>query len=619
MAWRWMTVVAFWILWGGAAQAQGRLVVAVLPFENHTGDPKMDVLRKGLADMLATDLAASGQVAVVERERLADVSGELSLQQDKAFDTATAQRAGKFLGASHVVLGGVVALEPRVRINVRLHAVETNATAVAASVGGTRDKLFELQAALLVKLLTAMGRGSYAAHATDDGRWTRAPDLDAAVQYGQALGALDEGRLKEASDSLQALVKRRPAFGLARVTRDKVEQRIREARSRAQGGREDVATALRTRAAAWLASAAPVETDVEANVARTLGYLWIEVNLAALDLKGQLPLDVRRQRALVLQEMRPRVSVAVEALAKALQRLEAAQGVGDARQRRYVGQFMAKNAATDRTLRGVTLTVDCPKEEATVCAVLGIDSAPPASLVRAGRWRLLALGQLWWLRSVGNISLVPPPVVWGAADGAALEREMRAQVAVHDAAPVDDTTAWQQAWEIRRLLAEWLTAQDRLDDVVALHQVQLDTHLGMPEENRRTVEAALRQAAGLERRTGTQQAMARYDHGWSSCEDMDIRVGLPHVLDRTLSRQGMEAIAPMVTRLLTACASQPKTVTYVHSHVALWCADLGQCACYRQHMDAYVASGGSARDRAGYDQNKASGCAVALDGGAGTP
>ena len=84
MAWRWMTVVAFWILWGGAAQAQGRLVVAVLPFENHTGDPKMDVLRNGLADMLATDLAASGQVSVVERERLADVSGELSLQQDKA-------------------------------------------------------------------------------------------------------------------------------------------------------------------------------------------------------------------------------------------------------------------------------------------------------------------------------------------------------------------------------------------------------------------------------------------------------------------------------------------------------------------------------------------------------
>ena len=63
---------------------------------------------------------------------------------------------------------------------------------------------------------------------------------------------------------------------------------------------------------------------MEADVARTLGYLWIEVNLAALDLKGQLPLDVRRQRALVLQEMRPRVSVAVVALAKALQRLEAA-------------------------------------------------------------------------------------------------------------------------------------------------------------------------------------------------------------------------------------------------------------------------------------------------------
>jgi hypothetical protein len=196
---------------------------------------------------------------------------------------------------------------------------------------------------------------------------------------------------------------------------------------------------------------------------------------------------------------------------------------------------------------------------------------------------------------------------------------MRAQVAAHDAAPVDDTEAWLRAWEVRRLLAEWLTAQDRLDDVVALHQAQLDTHLGMPEENRRAVEVALRAAAGMERQTGTQQAMARYDRGWSTCQDMDVRVGLPHVLDRTLNRQGLEAIEPLVARLLAACATQPKTATYVHTHVALWCVDVGQCACYRQHMDAFVASGGSAQDRAGYDKNYGSGCVVALDGGAGRP
>src|SRR5207245_76973 len=74
-------------------------IVAVLYFDNNTGDPAMDALQKGLADMMITDLAAVDGVTVVERSRLQAVVGELALQRGKYFDQQTAVKLGKGVGA----------------------------------------------------------------------------------------------------------------------------------------------------------------------------------------------------------------------------------------------------------------------------------------------------------------------------------------------------------------------------------------------------------------------------------------------------------------------------------------------------------------------------------------
>lgn len=86
-------------------------VVAALPFANHSQDGGWDPLGKGLADMMTTDLANNSGIQVVERQRLSDVLGELSLQQSVFIDPATAQTVGKGLGATHLVTGPLIALD----------------------------------------------------------------------------------------------------------------------------------------------------------------------------------------------------------------------------------------------------------------------------------------------------------------------------------------------------------------------------------------------------------------------------------------------------------------------------------------------------------------------------
>ena len=108
-----------------AAPKTGQLIVAVLPFANNSGAAEWDPLGKGLADMMTTDLARSSSLTVIERERLSDVVQEIGLQQTSMIDAATAQKVGQLLGASHLAFGSLVALDPDLRLDVRLVGVGT--------------------------------------------------------------------------------------------------------------------------------------------------------------------------------------------------------------------------------------------------------------------------------------------------------------------------------------------------------------------------------------------------------------------------------------------------------------------------------------------------------------
>src|SRR4051812_38336244 len=90
--------------------------IAVSYFDNTSNDAALDPLRKGLADMLITDLSNVTSLRIVEREKLESLLKEIKLGRTAYFDPKTAQRLGKGLGAEYVLTGSYLLLADDLRI-----------------------------------------------------------------------------------------------------------------------------------------------------------------------------------------------------------------------------------------------------------------------------------------------------------------------------------------------------------------------------------------------------------------------------------------------------------------------------------------------------------------------
>src|SRR5215468_12527125 len=110
--------------------------IAIAYFDNNTGDAELDPLRKGLADMLITDLGNVTSLQIVERDKLNQVLGELKLSKSKFIDPRTAQKLGKGLAAEFIMTGAYIVAGETLRVDVRVVEVKTGKVAAADKVEG---------------------------------------------------------------------------------------------------------------------------------------------------------------------------------------------------------------------------------------------------------------------------------------------------------------------------------------------------------------------------------------------------------------------------------------------------------------------------------------------------
>ncbi len=99
---------------GAPAYSQPRTRVAVTAFENKVRMPWWDAswrIGEGLAEMLTTELLATGRFVVVERQAAADVVGEQALAQSGLVRRETGAPTGQLLGAQYVVRGAITQFE----------------------------------------------------------------------------------------------------------------------------------------------------------------------------------------------------------------------------------------------------------------------------------------------------------------------------------------------------------------------------------------------------------------------------------------------------------------------------------------------------------------------------
>jgi adenylate cyclase len=115
-----LTVLIGIALWGLSTRVESpdtvatdtdyRPVIAVLPFDNMSGDPEQDYFADGFTDTLITDLSRLWKLRVIARN-------STFTYKDRAVDVRDVRKA---LGATHVVEGSILRSNKRIRINVQL-------------------------------------------------------------------------------------------------------------------------------------------------------------------------------------------------------------------------------------------------------------------------------------------------------------------------------------------------------------------------------------------------------------------------------------------------------------------------------------------------------------------
>jgi TolB-like protein len=143
-----LTIRLFWvlILWllPGTAAAEPAPAVAVLYFKNQ-GNPELEVLKIGLAQMLSSDLQGTPGVRIVSRLDMQEALTELELGRAGITDPITAARIGKIIGVRWLLIGGYFEFAGTLRIDARLIEVETTLQVHALGVEGTAEGLTRMR------------------------------------------------------------------------------------------------------------------------------------------------------------------------------------------------------------------------------------------------------------------------------------------------------------------------------------------------------------------------------------------------------------------------------------------------------------------------------------------
>ena len=212
------------------AEATGsRPSVAVMYFENNTGDKDMDWLRTGLTDMLVTDLSQSPDVEVLSTDRLVQILGSLRKLDDRAVSFDTVQEVARRAGVKHVMLGSYIKAGDAIRINLKLQDASTGKILSTERVDAVNEaSLFPVMDDLTRRLKaqfaapsgSAIGKlfsrpGAVPVTLDRDLKDVTTSSVEAYREYASGIELHQRGRPVDAIPYFERAVKEDPNFALA--------------------------------------------------------------------------------------------------------------------------------------------------------------------------------------------------------------------------------------------------------------------------------------------------------------------------------------------------------------------------------------------------------------------
>jgi non-specific serine/threonine protein kinase len=136
----------------GMVKARSGKSVAVLRFNNITGNQQDEWLGVGIAETVTADLKNIEGVSVVGREMIYDVLRRWNTDNQPDFDEKFATRVGREVGARWIIGGGYQRFGEQLRITARFVEVESGEIIKTVKIDGRMNEIFELQDKIVYEL-----------------------------------------------------------------------------------------------------------------------------------------------------------------------------------------------------------------------------------------------------------------------------------------------------------------------------------------------------------------------------------------------------------------------------------------------------------------------------------
>lgn len=118
----------------------GKPAVAVLAFENSTGDPKLTWYGSNAAELLAVDLSRLSNVDIISKQRIFDVLKQLKMEKMPTLDAQVSTEVAKKSGARLMVRGSTLMLGGAVVLQAEVSDIASGKVLAAERVTGVTEK-----------------------------------------------------------------------------------------------------------------------------------------------------------------------------------------------------------------------------------------------------------------------------------------------------------------------------------------------------------------------------------------------------------------------------------------------------------------------------------------------